>query len=72
MQILAFIPFLDAIASLEIPYIQVTTSLHHYVTTEQSAIYLLGQDSRPFRQVQVVKKANIANMALTALMAVQP
>ena len=56
--------FLDAIASLEIPYIQ--------VTMEQSANYLLGQDSRPFRQVQVVKKANIANMALRALMAVQP
>ena len=55
--------FLDAIASLQILYIQVRTS--------QSANYLLGQDSRPFRQVQVVKKANIANMALTALMAVQ-
>ena len=56
---------LDTIASLQIPYIQVTTSLR----TSQSAKYLLGQDSRPFRQVQVVKKANIAIMDLKTLMA---
>ena len=57
--------FLDAIASLQVPYIQVT----HYVRTSQSAKYLLGQDSRPFREVQVVKKAKGAIMALKALMA---
>ena len=53
-------PFLYAIASLQIPYIQVTPS--------QSAKYLLGQDPRPFREVQVVKKANTAIMALKTLM----
>ena len=57
--------FLDAIASLQIPYIQVTTSLR----PSQSTKYLLGQDSRPFRQVEFVKKANIANMDLKTLMA---
>ena len=63
--------FLDAIASLEIPYMQVTMSLRHYVTTEQSANYLLGQDSRPFRQSKDVKKGNIAIIAIPAIMTIR-
>ena len=72
MQLQHVLVFLDAIASLQIPYIQVTTyvhtSLHTSLRTSQSAKYLLGQDPRPFRQVQVVKKANIAIMSLKTLM----
>ena len=39
--------FLDAIASLQIPYIQVT----YLLSQSQSASHLLGWDYRPFRQV---------------------
>ena len=42
---------------LEIPYIQVTT----YVRTSQSANYLLSQDFRPFRHVQVVIKGKYSH-----------
>ena len=35
----------------------------------QSANHLLGHDSRPFRQVQVIKKAITAITAITAIMA---
>ena len=61
MTMYGYVWFLDAIASLQIPYIQVTPS--------QSAKYLLGQDPRPFRQVQVIKKVNVAIMAFRDLMA---
>ena len=54
--------FLDAIESLEIPYIQ--------VTPEQSADNLLGQGSRPFRQSKDVKKGNIAILAITDSMVI--
>ena len=46
--------FLDAIASQEIPYIQVTYLLTHI----QSSNNLLGQASRPFRQSKDAKKGN--------------
>ena len=55
--------FLDAIESLEIPYIQ--------VTPEQSADNLLGQGSRPFRQSKDVKKGNIAIIAIPAIMTIR-
>ena len=66
--------FLDAIASLQIPYIQVTYLLTHLLTHSlthsQSANHLLGQDSRPFRQVQVIKNAITTITAITATMAI--
>ena len=66
--------FLDAIASLEIPYIQVTHSLTHslthLLTHSQSANHLLGQGSRPFRQSKNVKKGNTVIIAITAIMAI--
>ena len=62
--------FLDAIASLQIPYIQVTYSLTYSLTHSQSANHLLGQDSRPFRQVQVIKNAITTITAITATMAI--
>ena len=43
----------------------------HYVTTEQSANYLLGQDSRPFRQSKDVKKGNIAIITIPAIMTIR-
>ena len=76
--------FLDAIASLEIPYIQVTHSLTHSInslTESQSSNYLLGQASRPWRQVQIAKKILIVIMgndkeitviaAITVIMAIK-
>ena len=62
--------FLDAIASLEIPYIQVTYLPTHLLTYSQSWNHLLGHDSRPFRQVQVIKKAIIAITAIMAITAI--
>ena len=56
--------FLDAIASLEIPYIQVT----HLLTYSQSANHLLGQGFRPVRQSKEVKKGNTVIIAITAIM----
>ena len=58
--------FLDAIASQEIPYIQVTYLLTHI----QSSKNLLGQVSRPFRQSKDVNKGNIAIIVITAIMAI--
>ena len=45
-------------------------SLRHYVTTSQSANYLLGQGSRSFRQSKDVKKGNIAIIAIPAIMTI--
>ena len=63
--------FLDALASQEIPYIQVTYSLTHSLTDSQSANNLPGQGSRPFRQSKDVKKGYIVIIAITAIMAIK-
>ena len=62
--------FLDAIASQEIPSIQVTYSLTHSLTDSQSANNLPGQGSRPFRQSKDVKKGYIV-IIITAIMAIK-
>ena len=44
--------------------------LTYSLTHSQSANHLLGQDSRPFRQVQVIKNAITTITAITATMAI--
>ena len=61
-ELIQILDFLDAIASQEIPYIQVTYS--------QSANHLLGQISRPFRQTKDVKKGFITIIAISVIMAI--
>ena len=60
--LVTFDNFLDAIASQEIAYIQVTTS--------QSWSHPLSQGSRPFRQSKDVKKGIIEIVAITAIIAI--
>ena len=63
--------FLDAIASQEIPYIQVTRSVTHSVTHPVTELKSTSRSGfQAFQTIQRCQKGNIAIIAITAIMAI--